>query len=38
MPVLEPEPQNGQKKLLQLLALIFGILIVIGIVATFAAP
>jgi hypothetical protein len=38
MPVLEPEPQNGQKKLLQLLALIFGILIVIGVVATFAAP
>lgn len=38
MPVLEPEPQNGQKKLLQLLALIFGIMIVIGIVATFAAP
>lgn len=38
MPVLEPEPQNGQKKLLQLLALIFGILIVIGAVATFAAP
>jgi hypothetical protein len=38
MPVLEPEPQDGQKKLLQLLALIFGILIVIGVVATFAAP
>jgi hypothetical protein len=38
MPVLEPEPQNGQKKLLQLLALIFGIMIVIGVVATFAAP
>ena len=38
MPVLEPDPQNGQKKLLQLLALIFGIMIVIGVVATFAAP
>jgi hypothetical protein len=38
MPVLEPDPQNGQKKLLMIIALIFGIMIVIGIVATIAAP
>lgn len=38
MPVLEPEPQNGQKKLLQILAVIFGIMILIGVVATVAAP
>lgn len=38
MPVLEPDPQNGQKKLLQLIALIFGIMILIGIIASVAAP
>ncbi|WP_253186506.1 SGM_5486 family transporter-associated protein [Streptomyces abyssalis] len=38
MPVLEPDPQNGQKKLLQIFALIFGIMILIGIIATVAAP
>lgn len=38
MPVLEPEPQDGQKKLLLIVALIFGIMIFIGLVATLAAP
>jgi hypothetical protein len=38
MPVLEPNPQNGQKKLLQFFALIFGILAVIAIIATIASP
>lgn len=38
MPVLEPRPENGQKKLLLILALIFGIMVLIGIVATLAAP
>ncbi|WP_281393728.1 SGM_5486 family transporter-associated protein [Streptomyces bathyalis] len=38
MPVLEPHPENGQKKLLLILALIFGIMILIGIVASIAAP
>lgn len=38
MPVLEPDPQNGQKKLLMIVAVIFGIMILIGIVATVAAP
>lgn len=38
MPVLEPQPPNGQKKLLQILAAIFGIMILIGIIASVAAP
>lgn len=38
MPVLEPNPQNGQKKLLLVYGLIFAILIVIGVVASIAAP
>lgn len=38
MPVLEPEPQDGQKKLLLIFAVIFGIMLVIGVVASFAAP
>jgi uncharacterized protein involved in exopolysaccharide biosynthesis len=38
MPVLEPDPKNGQKKLLLILAAIFGIMLVVGIVATIAAP
>jgi|GEM_PF-1720299 len=36
MPVLEPNPTGGNRKLLQLFAMIFGILVVIGIVATIA--
>lgn len=38
MPVLEPEPQNGQKKLLLVFAAIIGILVVIGVIASIAAP
>ena len=38
MPVLEPHPQNGQKKLLLILGAIFGIMVVIGVIATIAAP
>ncbi|WP_263421015.1 SGM_5486 family transporter-associated protein [Streptomyces huiliensis] len=37
MPVLEPNPQNGQKKLLTILGAMLGITVVIGIIATFAA-
>ncbi|MGW8380563.1 SGM_5486 family transporter-associated protein [Streptomyces sp. ODS28] len=38
MPVLEPNPQNGQRKLLLVLAAIFAILVVIGVIASIAAP
>ncbi|WP_280842447.1 SGM_5486 family transporter-associated protein [Kitasatospora phosalacinea] len=36
MPVLDPHPQGGQKKLLQMLGLIAAIVVVIAVVATFA--
>jgi len=38
MPVLEPHPQNGQKKLLLILGAILGIMVVISVIATIAAP
>lgn len=38
MPVLEPEPEDGQKKLLLILAAIFGIMLVVGVVASIVAP
>jgi len=38
MPVLDPNPQNGQKKLLMLFGAIIGILVVIGIIASIASP
>lgn len=38
MPVLEPEPQGGQKKLLLVFATILGIMVVIGVIASIAAP
>lgn len=38
MPVLEPNPQNGQKKLLLVLGAMLAITVVIGIVATIASP
>ena len=38
MPVLEPNPQNGQKKLLLVFGAIFGILVVIGVIISIAAP
>jgi len=38
MPVLEPDPQNGQKKLLLIIGAILGIMVVIGVIASIAAP
>ncbi|MGW4382556.1 SGM_5486 family transporter-associated protein [Kitasatospora sp. NPDC004531] len=36
MPVLDPNPQGGQKKLLQMLAVIGGIVVLLAIIATVA--
>lgn len=36
MPVLEPNPPNGQKKLLQLFGVILGIVVAVSIVAIIA--
>ncbi|MFF5568809.1 SGM_5486 family transporter-associated protein [Streptomyces sp. NPDC012623] len=38
MPVLDPNPQNGQRKLLLVFGAIIGIMVIIGIVATLASP
>ncbi|WP_268969268.1 SGM_5486 family transporter-associated protein [Streptomyces lycii] len=38
MPVLDPNPQNGQKKLLGLLGLILAVTVVIGVIATLLSP
>lgn len=38
MPVLEPNPPNGQKKLLIVLSAMLAITVVIGVIATIAAP
>jgi len=38
MPVLEPHPQNGQKKLLLIVAAIIGIMVVISVIASIGAP
>ncbi|GGU88098.1 hypothetical protein GCM10010275_24980 [Streptomyces litmocidini] len=38
MPVLEPNPQNGQKKLLLVLGAMLGITVVIAVIASFASP
>ncbi|MBB4980294.1 MULTISPECIES: SGM_5486 family transporter-associated protein [Streptomyces] len=38
MPVLEPNPQNGQKKLLFVLGAMLGITVVIAVIASFASP
>ncbi|MEU6737005.1 SGM_5486 family transporter-associated protein [Streptomyces physcomitrii] len=38
MPVLEPHPPNGQKKLLLVFGAMIGITVVIGIIATLASP
>ncbi|AEN09157.1 hypothetical protein K373_00842 [Streptomyces sp. DvalAA-21] len=37
-PVLEPNPQNGQKKLLLVLGAMLLISVVIGVIATIASP
>ncbi|MER6853046.1 SGM_5486 family transporter-associated protein [Streptomyces flaveolus] len=38
MPVLDPNPQNSQKKLLLVFGAILAIFVIIGIVATIASP
>ncbi|MFJ6867232.1 SGM_5486 family transporter-associated protein [Streptomyces termitum] len=38
MPVLEPNPQGGQKKLLIVLGAMLGITVVIAVIASFASP
>ncbi|MFD8206579.1 SGM_5486 family transporter-associated protein [Streptomyces sp. NPDC059695] len=38
MPYLEPNPQNGQKKLLIVLGAMLGITVVIGVLASFVSP
>ncbi|MDI3387482.1 SGM_5486 family transporter-associated protein [Streptomyces sp. B-S-A8] len=38
MPVLEPNPQNGQKKFVIVLGAMLAITVVIGIVASIASP
>ncbi|WP_277816765.1 MULTISPECIES: SGM_5486 family transporter-associated protein [unclassified Streptomyces] len=38
MPVLDPNPQNGQQKLLIVFGTIIGIMVVIAIIATLASP
>ncbi|WP_275678869.1 SGM_5486 family transporter-associated protein [Streptomyces sp. MUM 203J] len=37
-PVLDPNPQNGQKKLLAVLGAMLAIGVVIAVIATIAAP
>ncbi|MFI6643483.1 SGM_5486 family transporter-associated protein [Streptomyces sp. NPDC050504] len=37
-PVLEPNPQNGQKKLLIVLGAMLGITVVIGVLASIVSP
>ncbi|MEV6264455.1 SGM_5486 family transporter-associated protein [Streptomyces sp. NPDC051784] len=38
MPVLDPNPQNGQKKLLLVFGTMLLISLVIGVIATIASP
>ncbi|MFI8100129.1 SGM_5486 family transporter-associated protein [Streptomyces sp. NPDC086023] len=38
MPVLEPNPQNGRKKLALVLGAMFGVTVIVAIIATIAAP
>ncbi len=38
MPVLDPNPQNGQKKLLLVLGAMLAITVIIGIIASIASP
>ncbi|MEV4948860.1 MULTISPECIES: SGM_5486 family transporter-associated protein [Streptomyces] len=38
MPVLDPNPQNGQKKLLIVLGAMLGITVVIAVIASIASP
>ncbi|MDG9715034.1 SGM_5486 family transporter-associated protein [Streptomyces sp. DH24] len=38
MPVLDPNPRNGQKKMLLVFGAFFAIFVIIGVVASIAAP
>lgn len=38
MPVLEPNPPKPQKKLLMVFSLMIGVTVVIGVIASIAAP
>ncbi|WP_260610718.1 SGM_5486 family transporter-associated protein [Streptomyces sp. WAC06614] len=38
MPVLEPNPQNGHKKLGIVLAAMLGVTVIIAVIATLASP
>ncbi|MFF8385208.1 MULTISPECIES: SGM_5486 family transporter-associated protein [Streptomyces] len=38
MPVLDPNPQNGQKKLLAVFGAMLAIGVVIGVIASIASP
>ncbi|GAA5610295.1 SGM_5486 family transporter-associated protein [Streptomyces platensis] len=38
MPVLEPNPQGGQKKLLLVLGAMLGVTVVVAIIASVVAP
>jgi hypothetical protein len=38
MPVLEPNPPNGQKKLLYVLGAMLAITVIIGVIATILSP
>ncbi|EDY52218.1 SGM_5486 family transporter-associated protein [Streptomyces clavuligerus] len=38
MPLLDPHPQNGQKKLLLIFGIMIGFFVVVGIIATIASP
>ncbi|OAH16501.1 hypothetical protein STSP_00960 [Streptomyces jeddahensis] len=38
MPVLDPNPQNGQKKLLLVFGAMLAITVIIGIIASIASP
>ncbi|MET9735269.1 SGM_5486 family transporter-associated protein [Streptomyces sp. NPDC006458] len=38
MPVLDPNPQNGQKKMLIVFGAFFAIFVVIAVIASVAAP
>ncbi|MFF3843616.1 SGM_5486 family transporter-associated protein [Streptomyces sp. NPDC002328] len=38
MPVLDPNPRNGQKKMLLVFGSFFLIFVIIGVIATIASP
>jgi hypothetical protein len=38
MPVLDPNPQNGQRKLLLVFGTIIGIMVIISVIASIASP